>query len=420
VPVRYDSRRIWLLPNPIFSNFLVTPKQYIYPLRYVLPLIAGGAEAKEAKFGRALDNYLGFAGQSVLLGRARTGIYLLVKSAVTATRRKVFLSPLTIPDVVNMVLFAGGEPHFFDNEPRSTNVDLPRLTAALDEETAAVLVTHYHVNQSNYVGLKSACAARGVALFEDCAISLGGSIEGNHVGTDSDGGVFSFSSFKFLNYFWGGAVTTRNAAIAAEVASWPRFASKDYADQIKRTLKYDLATRPGIFGCVTAPLLRRKQRQSTEAQALPQIRIESESLDATLTTRPSAGALSEWARKLPMVSRKLAHRRAIASIYHKHLRGAMVSGESSEACVEGSCFVNYPIWTGAEKRGDIYRSLLLEKYDVGLCLYPNAHEHEKFRHCPGESRNVSGLAAGSIFLPTHPRVTEDYADKLGRALAGRL
>ncbi len=44
------------------------------------------------------------------VGRARAGLYLLVKNAVKPERRRVLMSSFTIADVVNMVVFAGGEP----------------------------------------------------------------------------------------------------------------------------------------------------------------------------------------------------------------------------------------------------------------------------------------------------------------------
>src|SRR5262249_46140498 len=126
---------------------MVYPKQIIYPLRYMRPLFCrdvGSGERFEAAF-RAL---LGADIHVIALGRARAGIYLLVKYAVSSKRNQVILSPYTIPDVINMVKFAGGAPVFVDHLPNSTNIDLGHLSSLLDDSVCCVMITHYHVNQN--------------------------------------------------------------------------------------------------------------------------------------------------------------------------------------------------------------------------------------------------------------------------------
>src|SRR5262249_38754161 len=126
---------------------MVHPKQIIYPLRYVRPLFCRDVDSGE-RFEANFKALLGGGIHAIALGRARAGIYLLVKYAVSSKRNRVVLSPYTIPDVVNMVKFAGGAPVFVDHLPNSTNLDVEHLSSLLDDSVCCVLMTHYHVNQN--------------------------------------------------------------------------------------------------------------------------------------------------------------------------------------------------------------------------------------------------------------------------------
>src|SRR3954462_247601 len=99
------------------------PKQIIHPLRYLGGAFFDSKVTEGALEGR-LASFLGGEIDVRLIGRARAGIYLLIKLAIREGRRKVILSPYTIPDVVNMVKFAGGDSVFVDVLPNSTNIDV--------------------------------------------------------------------------------------------------------------------------------------------------------------------------------------------------------------------------------------------------------------------------------------------------------
>jgi dTDP-4-amino-4,6-dideoxygalactose transaminase len=150
------------------------------------------------------------------------------------------------------------------------------------------------------------------------------------------------------------------------------------------------------------------------------MRIETTSLNATLTSRPALAAFAEWNRKLRKVAGWLAHRRSIARIYEHRLRHRMVSAAKAQTVFDGSCFVNFPITVPNARRDDLAREMILSGFDVGRSLYPNVHRHQKFATAAGVSRNVDRLVDGSIYLPTHFGVSEDYAEAIAAKLADSL
>lgn len=402
---------------------MIRPKNIIYPLRYLRPLLSRPADA-ETLFKQKLASLLGGNVSVIPLGRARAGFYILTKLALTETRRRVILSPYTIPDLINMVRFAGGEPVFVDCLEGSTNIDVGHLAELLGSDAACVFITHYHVTQNRTAEIVDLCRRRGVKCFDDCALALGAEISGERIGTTTDASMFSLSSFKALNFFWGGAITTRDRDLAGSVErmveDWPRLVPSQYGKQIVKTLKFDLATRPMVFSRIVFPIYRKKILASEVQDVLPLNRIESTSLDATITSRPSLSAAAEWNRKMPTVDEFLRHRRRIAEIYDRHFHHRVASSETSADIRAGSGYVNYPLVVGQAVRNDIYRDVLSRGYDVGLSLYPNVQETPGFTGIRGRSDNVSALVRSIVTLPTHLRISESYAEELAQAVAAVL
>ena len=385
---------------------------------------ASGAARDEAVFQARIIERLGVQTRAFPIGRARSGIYLLAKLAMLSGRSKVLMSPYTIPDVVTMVMLAGATPVFYDFYPDSTSCNIEGLAEEIDGDTACVFITHYHVNEPGIDKIAEICRSRGVYLFDDCALSFGGMIDGKPMGSVTDASVFSFSSFKLLNFFWGGMITTRDPELGAliedTIAQWPRLRSNDYLSPARAIFKYDVASRPPFFSSLVFPMLRRRLDKAEQASGLEYVRIETDQLNATLTSRPSLAAFGEWSRKLSKIDAWLLHRRLIAEIYRRHVGAHMVSADTSNADRAGACFVNFPVLVPPEWREEIIRAMMLSGYDVGRSLYPNAHRHPKFGAVEGRSANVDRLVSGLIYLPTHFGVSESYATNIGVHLAGQL
>ena len=406
--------------SAVRSSRRFVAKQRIMPVSY-LRALAGGRSGDDERFCERIARRLGAGTRVIAIGRARTGIHLLAKLAVRGCRRKVLMSPYTIPDVVTMVTLAGAEPVFFDFEPDSTSCRIEELADRIDDETACVIVTHYHVNEPRLREIAELCRARGVYLFDDCAIAFGGAIGGRPLGTLTDASVFSFSSFKLLNFFWGGLITTRNPELAEaldrEVAQWPRLGVRDYLFPARSCLSYDLASRPPLFEWLVFPSIRGKLRRSAQAGGLDHVRIETEVLNPTLTSRPALAAFAEWLRKIDRIDAWLERRRAIARIYRQRLGTRMVSAATPDAMLDGACFVNFPVLVPRDRHADIWRGMMVAGYDVGRSLYPNVHRHPKFARVAGRSDNVDSMVARTIYLPTHFGVSDAYAEEIAAHLA---
>ena len=402
---------------------MTLPKQIIYPLSY-LNLAAEPREQASREFQERFAAFVGSGVHVAALGRARAGLYLLAKLAVRGNKNGVILSPYTIPDVVNMIRFAEARPIFVDTLPGSTNVDIDHLASLIDDTTCCVVVTHYHFNQAAMQDLRRLCAAKGVMLVDDCALALGAADGNAKIGGTTDASVFSLSGFKALNFLWGGAVTTRSHdlanRLAQEIDRWPPLRFGQYFAQMLKILKYDILTRPAVFSSLVFPMLKKRAMATGGQEILAMVRVESTSLDETILSRPTASALSEWNRKLDRVEGFLQHRRKIAAIYESTLAQHVVGKETPTEIRKSSCVVNYPVQVALERRDAVYRTLMAQGFDVGLSLYPNVHEMEGFEQIEGRSNNVARLVRSVISLPTHMRVSEEYATRLAAAVTSAI
>ncbi len=206
-----------------------------------------------ANVEQELASFLGVR-QAVLMPQARVGIYLVLR-ALTKTKKKVILSPYTIHDVINMVICAGAEPVFADIDRKTCNIDAGAIEALIDDQTAAVMVTHLHGLACDIVPIAALCQKRGVALVEDTSQSFGATVNGRRLGTFGDAGIFSFGMAKNVNSFYGGAVATDRPdlakALREELAKFPYTESKIVLKRAAFCLTGDVITWPPIFRAAT-------------------------------------------------------------------------------------------------------------------------------------------------------------------------
>jgi len=196
---------------------------------------------------------------AIAMPMARTAIYFAVKSLIK-NGDKVVLSPYTIADVVNMVICAGGVPVFADLLPGGCNVAASEIEKLVDDETGAVLVTHFYGEACEIEQIAAFCQRRNLPLIEDAAMAFGVKVNGRQLGTFGDAGIFSFGMYKNVNSYYGGMLITKRGDVAAKV----RQAIKDlpletptrYLPKVLQGLIIDVLTWSPIFRAFTFWLFR--------------------------------------------------------------------------------------------------------------------------------------------------------------------
>jgi dTDP-4-amino-4,6-dideoxygalactose transaminase len=108
----------------------------------------------------------------------------------------------------------GARPVFVDAERTTGNIDIDAIEAAITPRTKGISVVHYLGEPVDMPRVMAIAARHGLFVLEDCALGVGSTIDGTHVGLQGDAGAFSFYPVKHLTTAEGGMVITRHADVA--------------------------------------------------------------------------------------------------------------------------------------------------------------------------------------------------------------
>ena len=126
---------------------------------------------------------------------------------------EVMLAAYDFPGNFRAIEAAGARPVLVDVDPRDWNLDAAGLSAALQSNCKALIVSHLHGGVVPMRELMEFAAAHGLAVVEDACQAAGGMVEGRRAGVWGHAGVLSFGGSKLLTAGRGGAVLTADAAI---------------------------------------------------------------------------------------------------------------------------------------------------------------------------------------------------------------
>lgn len=128
---------------------------------------------------------------------------------------EVITTPFTFFATASAITRLGGVPVFADIDPDTYNIDPVKVERAITSKTKAILPVHLFGQCANMDALMALASAKGIAVVEDAAQSIGAKYKGHQSGNIGTVGCFSFFPSKNLGAFGdGGLVTTNDDQIA--------------------------------------------------------------------------------------------------------------------------------------------------------------------------------------------------------------
>jgi len=381
-------------PHPRYRLY-TTPASYLSPLTRH----ENAVEQFEAEVCHRFD-----VAAAVCVPMARSGIYLTLLETIQPGQ-KVVMSPLTIVDVVNAVILAGGVPVFADICRESCGLNPDQTDSLIDGTTGAVLVTHLHGQTAGAHTLHEICTRRGVPLIEDTAQAFGAVEDGRHLGTIGEAGIYSFGFFKHLTAWRGGMVVSDDKNVierirrrVQQLAHVPR--RKLMAAGLSGLL-VDLGTWPPLFSKITYPVVQRNlpslhRRLDPEAG---QSRREAFPEDYLRAMRPWQATLA--LQQLSRLEDDTRARQARAEAYHEGLAGLAEIIKPSRTADRSNIYTYFPIQIRnrreallhAQKHGRDFAAQHLRN----CADLPDFREF--YRDCPA----ARAASAELVLLPTYPR-----------------
>lgn len=129
---------------------------------------------------------------------------------------EVIVPSFTFVATANVVLACGARPVFVDIRD-DYNIDPAGVKRAITKRTRAVMPVHLYGYPAEMDEVNEIASAKGVAVVEDAAESLGAKYRGRQTGTIGDMGCFSMYSTKVATAGEGGAVSTDDKELAEKI-----------------------------------------------------------------------------------------------------------------------------------------------------------------------------------------------------------
>ena len=130
---------------------------------------------------------------------------------------EVIIPAYTLGALLYLVESRGAKVVLADIDEKTLTVTAKTIVERITEKTKAIIVLHIFGNPCNMKEIIDLAQKKGIALVEDCAHSLGATIDGRQTGSLGKAGFLSFETTKPVNTFGGGAVVTNDDGLALAI-----------------------------------------------------------------------------------------------------------------------------------------------------------------------------------------------------------
>ncbi|WP_158964606.1 DegT/DnrJ/EryC1/StrS family aminotransferase [Chachezhania sediminis] len=141
-------------------------------------------------------------------------LFLSLKALDLPRDAKVLLPGFTFAAVPSSVIHADCLPVLCE-VGENLRINLADFEAKLDQDIAAVIISHMRGHTSDMDAIMALCDARDIPVIEDAAHSLGTTWGGRKIGTIGKIGCFSFQSYKMINAGEGGVLVSDDPELVA-------------------------------------------------------------------------------------------------------------------------------------------------------------------------------------------------------------
>lgn len=173
-------------------------------------------QAAEVKAFESEVARLAGAEYAVAVSNGTAALHLSLLALGIGPGDRVAVAAYSWPATANVIALVGATPVFVDIEPRTMGMDPERLAEAIarDPGIRAILPVHPFGGFADLAAILEHADRHGIAVIEDAACALGARLGGRPAGGWGRMGCFSFHPRKIVTTGEGGAIATKDAAIA--------------------------------------------------------------------------------------------------------------------------------------------------------------------------------------------------------------
>ncbi len=167
-----------------------------------------------AAFERDFAAFTG-AKEAVAVNSGTAALHAAMAALSIGPGDEVIVPAITFVATANCVVYQGGTPVFAEIDSETLLIDPADVERKITSRTRAVIGVDYAGQPCDYEALRAIARRHGLALVADACHALGGSANGQPVGSLADLNTFSLHPVKPITAGEGGVVTTSDAALAS-------------------------------------------------------------------------------------------------------------------------------------------------------------------------------------------------------------
>jgi len=211
------------------------------------------------QFQGRFASYIGVK-HAVIVPSARLGLAYVLEALGLDSGAEVAVPAFTYHSIPSTIIRKGCRPLFVDVGRATCTLDATLLNFSITPQTQAVIPTHLYGKPCAMGEIMRIANARGLAVIEDCAQSVGAEHRGTKAGSFGDAAYYTFGVTKNLTTLMGGMVTTHRDDVAshvrARVAELPRMGAFALLKTAAMATCMAVATKRWAFTLGLWPLIR--------------------------------------------------------------------------------------------------------------------------------------------------------------------
>lgn len=197
---------------------LKIPRAYYYmsifePLRSIIGLILGNH--RSTKLVQSFESeYLNHYGHKnvACVSHARVALYLCLKSYDYELGDEVLMTPINIPDMVNMIRISGLKERYVDILADDYSIDLEDAKSKITTRTRFLFVTHLNGFVPNMDKIQKFAKDNNLILIQDCTQSAGATYKGRNIECYGELSFLALCDLKVIHTHMGGVIVSEDAS----------------------------------------------------------------------------------------------------------------------------------------------------------------------------------------------------------------
>ncbi len=156
---------------------------------------------------------------AVAVSSGTAGLHCCMIAAGISEGHEVITTPFSFVASANCILFVGAKPIFVDIDPKTLNLDVSKVRAAITPRTKAIVAVEVFGHPGGMIELEQLAQQHELVLIEDCCEGFGGFDGKRAIGSFGRAGVFGFYPNKQITTGEGGMIVTDDDAFATTCRS---------------------------------------------------------------------------------------------------------------------------------------------------------------------------------------------------------